>query len=153
MLWNQAYYIILTCSQMFQNELWTCISRIGKKQLFRKKWFVLSGLQICNLSRAKKAISHSVCRFISLSSTVWSLSLMLELYAPYSDKPTMSTADPLTCTTSQLVRLSEAEISSPLGFTDTHTHTHTHRFSYLLGTLHSQNGFYTVQTVFSVHLP
>ncbi len=36
-----------------------------------------------------------------------------------------------------------------------HTHTHTHttqRFPFFVGTLHRRNGFYTVQTVFSIAL-
>ncbi len=36
--------------------------------------------------------------------------------------------------------------------TRTHAHTHTHRFPFFVGTLHRRNGFYTVQTVFSIVL-
>ncbi len=34
----------------------------------------------------------------------------------------------------------------------TYTHTHTHWFPFFVGTLHRRNGFYTVQTVFSIAL-
>ncbi len=43
--------------------------------------------------------------------------------------------------------------SLSLFHTHTHTHTHTHVWSAILvGTLHRRNGFYTVQTVFSIAL-
>ncbi len=36
--------------------------------------------------------------------------------------------------------------------THTHTHTHTRLFLWIVGTFHRRNGFYTVQTVFSIAL-
>ncbi len=36
--------------------------------------------------------------------------------------------------------------------TISHTHTHTHLFFFIVGTFHRRNGFYTVQTVFSIAL-
>ncbi len=47
-------------------------------------------------------------------------------------------------------------LSLSFSYTHTHTHTHTHTktcwFLWLTGTFHRRNGFYTVQTVFSIAL-